>query len=132
MGMSQQSSKETRKRAKDLSEAIGSYHVNLDIDEVYHAQRNLVVNTLDFEPKFKTEGGTPTENLMLQNIQARTRMVTGNYPSKTALFRLQLADQESFQHTSLLRYYPQSVGALAVVDCWSWAVPTWGRVYADI
>ena len=76
MGMSQQSSRETRQRAKDLSEAIGSYHVNLDIDEVYHAQKNLVINTLDFNPKFKTEGGTPSENLMLQNIQARSRMVT--------------------------------------------------------
>ncbi|MCJ1309239.1 glutamine-dependent NAD(+) synthetase [Agyrium rufum] len=76
MGMSQQSSKETRQRAKDLSKAIGSYHVDLDIDEVYHAQRNLVVNALKFEPKFKVEGGTIAENLMLQNIQARSRMVT--------------------------------------------------------
>lgn len=77
MGMSKQSSKETRQRAKDLSLAIGSFHVNLDIDEVYHAQRNLIVNTLRFEPKFKVEGGTLAENLTLQNIQARTRMVTG-------------------------------------------------------
>jgi NAD+ synthase (glutamine-hydrolysing) len=77
MGMSKQSSKETRQRARDLSDAIGSYHVNLDIDEVYHAQRNLVVNALQFEPKFKVEGGSVAENLMLQNIQARSRMVTG-------------------------------------------------------
>jgi NAD+ synthase (glutamine-hydrolysing) len=76
MGMSKQSSKDTRSRAKELSEAIGAYHVNLDIDEVYHAQRNLVVNSLGFDPKFKVEGGTVTENLMLQNIQARSRMVT--------------------------------------------------------
>ncbi|KAF8866592.1 putative glutamine dependent NAD+ synthetase [Acephala macrosclerotiorum] len=76
MGMSKQSSKETRGRARELSEAIGSYHVNLDIDEVYNAQRNLIVTTLNFEPKFKVEGGSNTENLMLQNIQARSRMVT--------------------------------------------------------
>ena len=63
MGMSKQSSQETRSRARELATAIGSYHVNLDIDEVYNAQRNLVVNTLDFEPKFKTEGGTQSENL---------------------------------------------------------------------
>ena len=79
MGMSKQSSKETRQRAKDLAEAIGSFHVNLDIDEVYHAQRNLIVNTLKFEPKFKVEGGTVAENLTLQNIQARSRMVTGKF-----------------------------------------------------
>uniref|UniRef100_A0A093VFF4 Glutamine-dependent NAD(+) synthetase n=1 Tax=Talaromyces marneffei PM1 TaxID=1077442 RepID=A0A093VFF4_TALMA len=76
MGMSQQSSKETRQRARDLAEAIGSYHVNLDIDEVYHAQKNLIKTTLGFDPKFKVEGGSQAENLMLQNIQARSRMVT--------------------------------------------------------
>ncbi|KAL2190969.1 glutamine-dependent NAD(+) synthetase with GAT domain-containing protein [Thermothelomyces heterothallicus CBS 203.75] len=35
MGMRKQSSRETRQRAKDLSEAIGSYHVNLDIDDEF-------------------------------------------------------------------------------------------------
>lgn len=58
MGMSKQSSKETRGRAKELSEAIGSYHVNLDIDEVYNAQKNLIMSALNFEPKFKVEGGS--------------------------------------------------------------------------
>ena len=76
MGMSKQSSKETRGRAKELSEAIGSYHVNLDIDEIFEAQRNLIVKHLDFEPKFKTQGGSYGENITLQNIQARTRLVT--------------------------------------------------------
>ncbi|KAL1956604.1 hypothetical protein VTO42DRAFT_6951 [Malbranchea cinnamomea] len=76
MGMSKQSSKETRQRAKDLSKAIGSYHVDLDIDEVYEAQRNLIVKYLNFEPKFKTQGGSVAENITLQNIQARSRMVT--------------------------------------------------------
>jgi len=75
MGMSKQSSRETRQRAKDLSEAIGSYHIDLDIDSVYHAQKNLVKSSLGFNAKFKVEGGSEAENLMLQNIQARTRMV---------------------------------------------------------
>lgn len=75
MGMSQQSSRETRQRAQDLSEALGSYHINLDIDSVYHAQKELVKSSLGFDAKFKVEGGTEAENLMLQNIQARTRMV---------------------------------------------------------
>jgi len=76
MGMKKQSSRETRQRAKDLSEAIGSYHVNLDIDDVYEAQKKLVVNTINFDPKFKVEGGTNQENLTLQCLQARIRMVT--------------------------------------------------------
>ncbi|KAL2130883.1 hypothetical protein VTI74DRAFT_5813 [Chaetomium olivicolor] len=76
MGMRKQSSRETRQRAKDLSEAIGSYHVNLDIDDIYEAQKKLVVDTVGFEPKFKVEGGTVQENLTLQCLQARIRMVT--------------------------------------------------------
>lgn len=76
MGMKKQSSTETRQRAKDLSDAIGSYHINLDIDDVYEAQKNLVVATTNFEPKFKVEGGTNQENLTLQCLQARIRMVT--------------------------------------------------------
>lgn len=76
MGMKKQSSHETRQRAKDLAEAIGSYHVNLDIDDVYEAQKNLLVNTINFEPRFKVHGGTNQENLTLQCIQARIRMVT--------------------------------------------------------
>jgi NAD+ synthase (glutamine-hydrolysing) len=76
MGMKKQSSRETRQRAKDLAEAIGSYHVNLDIDEIYEAQKRLVVGTVGFEPRFKVEGGTEQENLTLQCLQARIRMVT--------------------------------------------------------
>ncbi|KAK4113726.1 glutamine-dependent NAD(+) synthetase with GAT domain-containing protein [Canariomyces notabilis] len=76
MGMKKQSSRETRQRARDLSDAIGSYHVNLDIDDVYEAQKKLVVATTGFDPKFKVEGGTVQENLTLQCLQARIRMVT--------------------------------------------------------
>ena len=76
MGMKKQSSKETRQRAKDLAKAIGSYHVDLDIDDVYNAQKALVVNSINFEPRFKVEGGTHQENLTLQCLQARIRMVT--------------------------------------------------------
>jgi NAD+ synthase (glutamine-hydrolysing) len=77
MGMSRQSSRETRTRAKGLSDAINSYHVNLDIDEVFEAQKNLITSSLNFVPKFRVEGGSDAENLALQNIQARARMVTG-------------------------------------------------------
>ncbi|KAJ0330219.1 hypothetical protein COL5a_003277 [Colletotrichum fioriniae] len=76
MGMKTQSSVETRQRARDLAEAIGSYHINLDIDDVYNAQKSLAVTALNFEPRFKVEGGTNQENLTLQCIQARIRMVT--------------------------------------------------------
>ena len=35
----------------------------------------LVAGILDFEPKFKVHGGSPAENLALQNFQSRSRMV---------------------------------------------------------
>ncbi|EAS32013.3 NAD+ synthetase [Coccidioides immitis RS] len=76
MGMASQSSKETRSRAKDLSKAIGAYHVDLNIDDIFNAQKDTFAKATGFDPKFKVYGGTQAENLALQNIQARTRMVT--------------------------------------------------------
>ncbi|VVT46649.1 uncharacterized protein SAPINGB_P001318 [Magnusiomyces paraingens] len=72
---SENSSQETRDRARDLAKAIGSYHVNFNIDTVTTAIRVLFTTVTGHTPKFKMFGGTPTENLALQNIQARIRMV---------------------------------------------------------
>ncbi|KAG9031861.1 glutamine-dependent NAD(+) synthetase [Tulasnella sp. JGI-2019a] len=69
------SSVETRRRAKMLSEAIGAYHVDLNMDTVVVAVRNLFSFVTGIKPQFKTQGGTEAENLALQNIQARLRMV---------------------------------------------------------
>ncbi|KAL9615491.1 MAG: hypothetical protein Q9167_000004, partial [Letrouitia subvulpina] len=63
-------------QAKEFSKAVGSYHTDLNIDEVYKAQKNIFTAAIGFEPKFKVHGGSMAENLALQNIQARTRMVT--------------------------------------------------------
>lgn len=69
------SSPATRKRAKDLAERIGSYHVDLNMDALVTAVRDLFAFVTGFKPKFKVHGGTQAENLALQNIQARLRMV---------------------------------------------------------
>jgi NAD+ synthase (glutamine-hydrolysing) len=76
MGMKQQSSMETRSRAKELSAAIGSKHTDMNIDAMFQAFKDTFAESTDFQPAFRSEGGSPTENLALQNIQARTRMVT--------------------------------------------------------
>jgi NAD+ synthase (glutamine-hydrolysing) len=76
MGMKKQSSKETRNRAKQLAKDIGAYHQDVNIDEVFQAQKAILTQATGFEPKFKVHGGSLSENLALQNIQARTRMVT--------------------------------------------------------
>jgi NAD+ synthase (glutamine-hydrolysing) len=79
MGMKTQSSSETRKRARDLSEAIGSYHLEADIDRMFNACKDIGTESTGFEPNFEVHGGTSVENLALQNIQARSRMVLAYY-----------------------------------------------------
>lgn len=71
----QNSSKETRDRARDLASKIGSYHVDFDFDTVVTAVTNLFTVVTKFQPKFKVHGGSRAENQALQNIQARLRMV---------------------------------------------------------
>ncbi|KAI5960676.1 QNS1 [Candida pseudojiufengensis] len=69
------SSSETRSRAKILSEKIGSYHVDLNMDNLVSAVISLFQVATGKKPVFKIFGGSQTENLALQNIQARLRMV---------------------------------------------------------
>jgi len=69
------SSNETRSRAKRLAKDIGAYHTDLNIDTVVNALTSLFSTVTSFTPRFKVRGGTPAENLALQNIQARLRMV---------------------------------------------------------
>ncbi|KAL8650385.1 MAG: hypothetical protein Q9226_005165, partial [Calogaya cf. arnoldii] len=72
---SKNSSSETRKRAKDLSNDMGAYHIDIDIDTVTTAIVNVFSSWANWTPQFKSSGGSLTENLALQNIQARSRMV---------------------------------------------------------
>ncbi|KIM56030.1 hypothetical protein SCLCIDRAFT_133456 [Scleroderma citrinum Foug A] len=69
------SSAETRQRAKDLAHAIGSYHVDLNMDSLVTAVRELFAFVTGAKPRFMVHGGSVAENLALQNIQARLRMV---------------------------------------------------------
>jgi NAD+ synthase (glutamine-hydrolysing) len=72
---SKNSSNDTRKRAENLSRQIGSYHLELSIDTVFDAILSVFSLVTGKLPKFKVFGGTYAENLALQNIQARIRMV---------------------------------------------------------
>lgn len=69
------SSTETRMRAKKLAMDIGAYHVDLNIDTVVSSLTALFKAVTGFAPRFKVHGGSTAENLSLQNIQARIRMV---------------------------------------------------------
>lgn len=63
------SSKETRQRAKELAEAIGAYHVDLNMDTIVTSVRDLFAFVTGKKPVFQVHGGSKTENLALQNIQ---------------------------------------------------------------
>ncbi|EPQ29776.1 uncharacterized protein PFL1_02449 [Pseudozyma flocculosa PF-1] len=69
------SSAETRGRAKQLAEDIGSYHIDLNMDIVVRAILSLFTMVTSKTPRFKVHGGSAGENLALQNIQARLRML---------------------------------------------------------
>jgi NAD+ synthase (glutamine-hydrolysing) len=67
--MASQSSAETRSRAQRLAEAIGSYHTNLNIDDVFQAQKSLLTNSTGFEPKFKVQhNGAPVNHNLLRCV----------------------------------------------------------------
>eukprot|EP00475_Leptophrys_vorax_P032561 TRINITY_DN5040_c0_g1_i1.p1 TRINITY_DN5040_c0_g1~~TRINITY_DN5040_c0_g1_i1.p1 ORF type:complete len:716 (+),score=148.75 TRINITY_DN5040_c0_g1_i1:37-2148(+) len=72
---SKNSSEDTRKRAEHLSKEIGGYHLELKIDAVFEAIVSVFTLLTGKTPKFKVFGGSHAENLALQNIQARVRMV---------------------------------------------------------
>lgn len=75
LGMKNQSSPETRGRAQDLAKRIGAYHVDCSIDMIVVAVEKFFEMVMSWTLKFKMEGGSNTENLARQNIQARIRMV---------------------------------------------------------
>lgn len=70
------SGEETRDRAKRLSERVGGHHSDIKIDEAVTGHNNIIAQAFDgFRPKYAVHGGSAAENLALQNIQARNRMV---------------------------------------------------------
>jgi NAD+ synthase (glutamine-hydrolysing) len=70
------SSENTTSRAKRLGQAIGSYHLTVPIDLMVDAIIKVFTLTTQRTPQFQLHGGTMSEDLALQNIQARLRMVT--------------------------------------------------------
>ncbi|KAM9958172.1 hypothetical protein ACTFIW_013152 [Dictyostelium discoideum] len=72
---SKNSSKETRDRAMEIAKDIGSVHKEVDIDDISQSFNDAFSQITKKQPQFRAHGGTPRENLALQNVQARTRMV---------------------------------------------------------
>ncbi|XP_069760732.1 glutamine-dependent NAD(+) synthetase isoform X2 [Narcine bancroftii] len=72
---SENSSRETCNRAKELADQIGSHHINLNIDSAVQAVIMIFNLVTGKSPQFAAHGGCNRENLALQNLQARIRMV---------------------------------------------------------
>jgi NAD+ synthase (glutamine-hydrolysing) len=62
-------------RAQKIANTISSNHKAIKFDSISKEFHKLAENTYNFTPKFKNEGGSWNQDLALQNIQARTRMV---------------------------------------------------------
>ncbi|XP_010245173.1 PREDICTED: glutamine-dependent NAD(+) synthetase isoform X2 [Nelumbo nucifera] len=69
------SSEATKSRAKVLADEIGSWHLDVCIDSIVSALLTLFQKLTGKWPRYKVDGGSDAENLGLQNIQARIRMV---------------------------------------------------------
>ncbi|KAL9649390.1 hypothetical protein ABK040_014301 [Willaertia magna] len=66
------SSEQTKGRAKKLAEEIGCHHLDVNIDPIISSFRQVFEKTTNKSPTFE---GSNQQNLALQNIQARSRMV---------------------------------------------------------
>jgi len=81
MGSGASSSPETRRRAARLAAEVGSLHLCLDIDKAVAAALGILSAATRLLPgggrlpRFRSDGGSAAENLALQNVQARLRMV---------------------------------------------------------
>ena len=73
------SSDETRGRAAGIANEIGTCHLEVRIDTITNAfvalLSTLFPSSKRNAPKFRAHGGSQAENIALQNIQARCRMV---------------------------------------------------------
>lgn len=77
LGNSEVSGKATENRSKDISTDVGSNHHAVDILPMVKSMMATFKDATGKLPQFANQGGTNSENLALQNIQARLRMVFG-------------------------------------------------------
>lgn len=85
---SENSSQDTRNRAKELANQIGSSHMNLNIDMAVKGILGVFSMVTGKWPQFGTNGGSSRENLALQNVQARTRMILAYLFAQLSLWSL--------------------------------------------
>lgn len=80
------SSEETKTRAEVVAKAVGASHRSVVIDAAVEAIITIFTAAGFARPKFKANGGENRENLALQNIQARLRMVLSYFFAQLLLW----------------------------------------------
>ncbi|KAG1800160.1 hypothetical protein EV424DRAFT_1587635 [Suillus variegatus] len=90
------SSAETRKRAKDLSEDL-----NMDSDALVTSVRDLFAFVTGMRPQFRAHGGSGAENLALQNILSAAISQNTSFSSKTDLKKFIAYARDAFEITIL-------------------------------
>ena len=82
------SSQGTKLHAQSLASQIGSTHLSIVIDIAVRAVIDIWTATMNIVPKFRVYGGSNIENLALQNIQARLRMVLSYFFAQLSLWAI--------------------------------------------
>ncbi|XP_067105052.1 glutamine-dependent NAD(+) synthetase isoform X1 [Osmerus mordax] len=85
---SENSSQDTRNRATELANQIGSSHMNLSIDMAVKGILGIFSMVTGKWPQFRANGGSSRENLALQNVQARVRMILAYLFAQLSLWSL--------------------------------------------
>ena len=80
------SSQGTKLHAQTLASQIGSTHLSIVIDIAVRAVIEIWTTAMKVVPKFRVFGGSSIENLALQNIQARMRMVLSYFFAQLSLW----------------------------------------------
>lgn len=126
------SSVETRRRAKQLAEAIGrflanwsstiprislfsSYHTDLNMDSVVTSVRNLFALVTGLKPQFRSQGGSSAENLALQNIQVCAYIFPGCTTTDCTRSQARLRMVIAYLFAQLLPWVRGKVGGLLVL-----------------
>lgn len=70
------SSQDTRQRAAKIAEEVGSRHFEIPMDKITSELKSKFIQISGCpEPRYLEQGGSWSEDMALQNIQARSRMV---------------------------------------------------------
>ncbi|XP_049851953.1 glutamine-dependent NAD(+) synthetase-like [Schistocerca gregaria] len=102
---SQNSSPESRDLADRVASTLNTSHSTLEIDAITSEIEKATTHALGSRrPRFRLHGGTAAENLALQNMQARSRMVLSYAMAQLAVWARDSPSQEKSENAD--RSYP--------------------------